>query len=79
MSKHILEIFSKFEPSFESRAILQSSEDNYVKFDRERRIVEIEIAFPSVISKKSLYKIEDELRAAYGLNYAKLLPKYPPD
>lgn len=76
MSKHILEIFSKFEPSFEARAILQSSGDNAVRFDRERRIVEIELSFPHVVAKKDLYKIEEELRSAYGLNYAKLLPKY---
>ena len=77
MSKHILEIFSKFQPTPETYDILQMSGENTVRYDRERRIVEIELAFDNLVDKKDLYKIEAELCRAYNLNYAKLLPKYP--
>ena len=77
MSKHILEIFSKYQPSDENREVLMLSTDNKVKYDRERRIVEIELWFDTLIKKSDLYRIEAELCSAYSMNYVKILPKYP--
>lgn len=78
MSKHILEIFSKYQPTAEARTILQTSGENTVRYDRERRIVEIELSFEELVKKVDIYKIEAELCAAYSMNYVKLLPKYSP-
>lgn len=77
MSKHILEVFSKYNPSEKTRKILLLSADNKVKYDRERRIVEIELRFETLINKIDLYEIEAELCSAYSMNYVKILPKYP--
>lgn len=77
MSKHILEIFSKYQPSAQAKAILQSSGSNKLRYDRERRIIEAEVAFPETVSKADLYAIEAELCDAYQMSYVKLLPKYP--
>ena len=77
MSKHILEIFSKYQPGDNSRAVLMLSTDNRVKYDRERRIVEMELWFDTLVEKRDLYEIEAELCSAYSMNYVKILPKYP--
>lgn len=77
MPKHILEIFSKYEPSARAKAILASSGENRLRYDREQRIVEMEVAFPELVLKEDLYEIETAICAAYQMSYVKLLPKYP--
>lgn len=77
MPKHILEIFSKYEPSPREREILAASGDNVLRYDRERRMVEMDVAFPMLVNKEELYAIEAGICAAYSMSYVKLLPKYP--
>ena len=72
MSKHILEIFSKYQPGDKSRAVLMLSTDNRVKYDRERRIIEMEVWFDALIEKRDLYEIEAELCSVYSMNYVKV-------
>lgn len=77
MPKHILEIFSKYEPSPRAREILAASGDNKLRYDRERRMIELELEFGTLIGKAELYSIEAELCRAYRMSCVKLLPKYP--
>ncbi|MDY4436005.1 MAG: PolC-type DNA polymerase III [Candidatus Flemingibacterium sp.] len=70
-------IFSKYSQSADERSILDMAENVRTKIDRDKRIVEINCEFPQIIPKKDLYQIEESIRAAYELNYVRLIPRYP--
>ena len=70
-------IFSKYSQSADERSILDMAENVRTKIDRDNRIVEINCDFPQIIPKKDLYQIEESIRAAYELNYVRLIPRYP--
>lgn len=70
-------IFSKYSQSADERSILDMAENVKTKIDRDKRIVEINCEFPQIIPKKDLYQIEESIRAAYELNYVRLIPRYP--
>ncbi len=79
MAKSIFEFFSKYEPDAQAYQILSRVLEYKIRLDKEQRIVEADIYFEEPINKDALYKIEDGIRIAYNLYYAKLLPKYPSD
>ena len=70
-------IFSKYSQSADERSILDMADNVRTKIDRDKRIVEINCEFPQIIPKKDLYQIEESIRAAYELNYVRLIPRYP--
>ncbi len=70
-------IFSKYSQSADERSILDMAENVRTKIDRDKRIVEINCEFPQIIPKKYLYQIEESIRAAYELNFVRLIPRYP--
>lgn len=70
-------IFSKYSQSADERSILDMAENVRTKIDRDKRIVEINCEFPQIIPKKDLYQIEESIRAAYELNYVRIIPRYP--
>lgn len=70
-------IFSKYSQSADERSILDMAENVRTKIDRDKRIVEINCDFPQIIPKKDLYQIEESIRAAYELNFVRLIPRYP--
>lgn len=70
-------IFSKYSQSADERSILDMAENVRTKIDRDKRIVEINCEFPQIIPKKELYQIEESIRAAYELNFVRLIPRYP--
>lgn len=70
-------IFSKYSQSADERSILDMAENVRTKIDRDKRIVEINCEFPQIIPKKDLYQIEKSIRAAYELNFVRLIPRYP--
>lgn len=70
-------IFSKYSQSADERSILDMAENVRTKIDRDKRIVEINCEFPQIIPKKDLYQIEESIRAAYELNFVRLIPRYP--
>ena len=70
-------IFSKYSQSADERSILDMAENVRTKIDRDNRIVEINCEFPQIIPKKYLYQIEESIRAAYELNFVRLIPRYP--
>ncbi|MBE6602337.1 MAG: PolC-type DNA polymerase III [Ruminococcaceae bacterium] len=80
MSKTLLEIFHRYEPSSaEFRQILESADPDSIKLraDKPQRFIEASAAFPCVIPRRTLYRIEEEIRVAYELNMVRLLPRYP--
>ena len=79
MSKTLLEILNRYEPSEEARAILLSADPESISLraDKQQRALEVSVAFPSVIPKLKLYAIEEEIRQAYLLNMVQFRPRYP--
>lgn len=61
----------------DERSILDMADNVRTKIDRDKRIVEINCEFPQIIPKKDLYQIEESIRAAYELNFVRLIPRYP--
>ena len=46
------------------------------RVDREQRIIEVDILSEEIIPKVVLYRIEQEILTAYGLNRMRIFPKY---
>ena len=78
MSRNFLEIFSRYEPKAEDAALLLSADADTIQLraDKPQRLIEASAAFPSVIPKATLYRIEEEIRRAYDLNMVRILPRY---
>ncbi len=79
MSKNLLEIFSKYHPSEADRLWLLSASADSIKlrYDKEQKIIEISASFPHIIRRPVLYRVEEEIRRAYELNFVHFCPKYP--
>ena len=79
MSKNLLEIFNRYEPSEAFADILRSADEKSIQLraDKPQRLIEVSAAFPRVIPKKTLYLIEEEIRKAYQLNMVRIRPNYP--
>ena len=75
--KTFLEIFNRYEPSgTEINAAISHAGKVSIKADKEKRILQAEVHFDSIIDKDTLYRMEDEIKNAYKLNFVKILPKY---
>ena len=77
MNKTLLQILSRYTPKDEHRAVLDQVTDFSVRADKESLILEVSASFPSLVPKKQIYAIEDDIRTQYGLNCVRILPKYP--
>ena len=79
MSRNLLEIFNRYKPRTEFEELLLSADTESIQLrvDKPQRLIEASAAFPRVISKRMLYEIEEEIRAAYDLNMVRILPHYP--
>ena len=76
--KSFLEIFNRYRPNdAEIIRVLSCVKKTSVRADKEKRIIQAEVYFDDIVRKDVLYRIENEIREAYSLNYTKLLPKYP--
>ncbi len=75
--KLFLEMFNKYAPNgSDILDILGNAKVSSVKADKERRFLQAEVVFTEVLSKSLLYRIEDEIKEAYSLNFMKIMPKY---
>lgn len=75
--KSFLEIFNKYHPNgTEIIAVLSRAEKISVRADKANRILQAEVHFDGLVDKSLLYRIEDEIKAAYALNHMKIMPKY---
>lgn len=79
MSKNLLEIFNRYHPDAATAELLLSADASGIalRADKAQRIIETTVPFPRIIPKRVLYRIEEEIRAAYELNSVRICPKYP--
>ncbi len=76
--KSFLEIFNRYNPTdTEIIRVLSCAKDISVRADKEKRIIQAEVSFDDIVHKDILYRIENEIKTAYSLNFVKILPKYP--
>ena len=73
----LLDIFHKYHPGEETAAVLLSAYDYKLRIDREQKLVEVRAHFPALISKRDLYRIEEEICLAHEINGVRILPTYP--
>ena len=71
------ELLNRYNPDPSTKRILLSATSYSAQADREHRALILNVAFPEIVGKKTLYRIEDEITDAYGLAYTKILPSYP--
>ncbi len=78
MSKNLLEIFNRYSPNEQFAEILLSADSDGIRLrvDKPQRMIEATVPFPQIVPKRTLYKIEEEIRAAYDLNVVRILPRY---
>ncbi len=78
MAKTLAEYLNRYVPSSKQFAdILSAGEIIQPRADKERRMLEIDASFDTIVEKKTLYAIEAEVAAAYALNSLRILPRYP--
>ena len=75
-TRTLLDIFHKYQPGEGARALLLSAYDYRVRVDRENKLVEVTAHFPALHKKRELYRVEEEIRLAHGINGVRLLPIY---
>ncbi len=79
MSRNLLEVFNRYRPDADTEQLLLSALPGSISLraDKQRRMLEVYVAFPRVIPKTVLYKIEEEICRVYELNAVNFFPKYP--
>ena len=79
--KTFLEIFNKYHPNGSDIIAVLSrvKKVDGVLADKERRLLQANVYFDEIVDKSILYRIENEIKEAYSLNFMKLMPKYPQD
>ena len=60
----LLDIFNKYTPGPEAKELLLSARDFRMRIDREQKLVEVRASFDAPISKRLLYRVEEEIRLA---------------
>ncbi|MBE6657069.1 MAG: PolC-type DNA polymerase III [Ruminococcaceae bacterium] len=73
----LLDIFNKYKPGPEAMALLLSARDYRLRIDREQKLVEVRASFDAPISKRDLYRVEEEIRLAHDIGGVRILPTYP--
>ena len=69
--------FNKYFPGIDNRVILEKATVSRFRADKEKRILEAFVDFPSLVEKDALYEIEREIAEAYQLNGMIIYPQYP--
>ena len=69
--------FKKVKTSGEEADLFDLSFITKLRFDRERKIVEVRCELPRYFDKDVLYSAEDDISEIYGLNLVRILPHYP--
>jgi len=76
--KTFAELLSKYEPSAGRCAqIVRSAGDYTFRTNKEEKYMEARVCFNSLLTKRDLQALEGEIKAAYGLNYMHIIPRYP--
>ena len=69
--------FNKYFPGIENKIILEKATLSRFRADKDRRVLEAFVDFPSLVEKDALYEIEREVAQAYQLNAMFIYPSYP--
>lgn len=76
--KKLFQIFTKYSPSTKGESdIFEYASDVRVKGDREKKMYEIFFSYPSVIKKKILFDLENNIKEFYDLEFVRFYPSYP--
>ena len=75
--KRFFDIFSRYSPESDKRALLESATDIKVKFSRDPMRFEISLSLPNHVKHSILDEIEEELAQAYSALSARILPFFP--
>ena len=79
MAKTLAEILARFTPDDTQKRVLDSVKRQVVKTDKERKLISIEIWTDSLVTPDELTSVEEGIKAAYELNFARLEPHFPSD
>ncbi len=71
-----LQKFDRYSPNGAHREALAEALLTRFRADKENRLLEAFVDFPTVVDKATLYAIEEELAAAYSLRGARIFPHY---
>ena len=74
--RRFFDIFKRYEPAGERRAVLESATACDVRLCRDPFRVEVDLTFPKRQDAYLLYAIEDELCALYEARSFRIFPKY---
>ena len=74
-ARTLLDIFNKYNPGPEARELLLSAGEFRLRIDREQKLVEVRAKFPAPISKRDLYRVEEEIRLAHDIGGVRILPQ----
>ena len=77
--KNFFEVFKRYSPSEEKRALLLRAHSNVYRYSRNPMRVEVELSFDSHEDAELIYEIEDECRALYEAESFKILPHFSQD
>ncbi len=77
-SKGFFEVFTRYEPTADKRALLDSGRDAVFKYKKNPLAVEVEMTFDRHWDAETIYEIEDECRMLYAAQSFKIMPHFPP-
>ena len=77
MAKTLKELLNKYVPNAEEVYILDNGKVERSLVDKEKRCLEIYVAFPHIVPKEDLYALEENVKKAYTLQMCKIKPHYP--
>ena len=78
--KTLSELFGKYDPSpGRCTQIMNSAGDYTFRTNKEDKCIEVRINFESILTKRDLQTLENEIKSAYSLNYVHIIPRYAPE
>ena len=79
MEKKFFDVFAKYSPTEEKRALLMRGHNAKFRYTKEPMRVEVDLSFDSHEDAELIYEIEDECKALYSADSFKILPHFSPD
>ena len=77
-SKSFFDVFSRYNPSEEKRALLMRAKDAKFRYKKEPEMqIEVELSFDGHEDAEIIYDIEDECRVFYNAASFKIIPHFP--
>ena len=74
--KTLRELLKRYDPSSLQREMIDSAGKYTCKVDKQRKIMIIKADFPRVYKKTEVRRLENEIKAAYELNFVHVITHY---